>query len=316
MTEPAPSTARSDESPTSVPVHTWPPPTAAAPSPLPEPPPARRARWWWIAGAVALGSLPAVGVGAARATFDEQAGVEIGDCVADVPTVVTDDLPTVPCSEPHLAEVFALVRDAAGADDPYPGTATMWRRAVQRCVEELPGYTGMPVTRSGLEPFMLWPSETTWELADDRLTICLLRAPEGDLVGTRRGEPPDEPLPTERALFALIPGDCFRSAELAAGGPAAAVVLVDCAVPHDFEVVALSDAPDDVDFGEVDRFGERTCENAFESYVGLSYERSVLLLYWLTPTAESWHGAEDRRTICLVTEDPGGLVGTVRNSER
>jgi hypothetical protein len=161
----------------------------------------------------------------------------------------------------------------------------------------------------------LWPSDTTWEQEGDRTTICLLRAVDGDLVGSRRGKSPDDALPPERSLATLTVGDCFSSERLSAGEAAAAVELVDCAAPHTFEVIATTDAPGDVDFEQVEDFAQRSCLEQFSPYVGVPYDSSVLELVWITPHAEGWDSG-DRRLFCGVTDPGRDLVGTVRDTNR
>jgi len=268
-----------------------------------------------------VGGAVAVSLGggfAARSAFDEQLGIDVGDCVPDVilPAETARKLDTVSCREPHTGEVFALVRDRASETEPYPGAATMMRRAVQSCVDAFPAYVGSTVSKAGLELMTVWPSEGSWDQENDRLTVCLLRAFDGDLVGSRRGKPPDGPLPAERSLPTLTVGDCFSSERLSAGGTTAAVELVDCGTTHTFEVIATTDAPDNVDFEQIDGFAERSCDQLFESYVGVPYDSSALTIYWITPRLEAWNTAGDRRSICIAADDTGDLVGTVRNTNR
>ena len=276
-------------------------------------------RWWWIAGgaAVVLVGLGLIGAIARDDEFNERLGVTVGDCVPDVlPAETTEELATIPCSEPHAGEVFALVRDGAGDAEPYPGEAAMLRRASQGCVDAFPAYAGMTLSDAGLDLMSNSPSQDSWEQAGDRVTICLLRAVEGDLIGSRRQKPPDGPLPAERTLDTLTAGDCFSSERLSAGEGTAAVELADCATPHTFEVFATTDAPDDIDHEEVDRFAQRSCIDLFDSYVGVPYVSSVLTVAWIAPSPVSWNTDGNRRSICLVSEANRDLVGTVRNTKR
>ena len=274
-------------------------------------------RWWWIVGGVVAAGL--AGAFAAAGAFDEQLGVDVGDCVPEeiAPTMDgTKKLDTVPCSEPHTGEVFALVRDRAGDAEPYPGVAEMMRRATQACVDAFPDYVGTTVSRAGMDLMTVWPSPGSWEQEDDRLTMCFLRAVDGLLVGSKRGKAPDRPLPAERSLVTFTVGDCFSSDRLAAGANTVAVELVDCATPHTFEVIATAEAPGDLGYDEIDAFAERSCDRLFESYVGVPYNSSVLSTYWIVPGGEDWDIVENRRFSCLGANDDRDLVGTVRNSSQ
>ena len=79
------------------------------------------------------------------------------------------------------------------------------------------------------------------------------------------------------------------------------VARVDCAAPHEFEVignVTLSGAayPGDA---EVVADARAACEPVFASYVGDPYEDSPWFINVLTPTAETWADGE-RSATCLV----------------
>ena len=117
-------------------------------------------------------------------------------------------------------------------------------------------------------------------------------------------------------MTTLTVGDCFSSERLSAGGATVAVELVDGATPHTFEVIATTDAPDHIGHEEVDDFAERSCDELFESYVGVPYDSSVLTISWISPLVEAWNTAGDRRSFCIVADDGRDLVGTVRNTNR
>jgi hypothetical protein len=275
-------------------------------------------RWWWVAGGAVVGvvGLGVIGALVGGDDFDEHLGVAVGDCILGSLPDEYVELDTVACSEPHSGEVFALVRDGAGDAEPFPGAATMMRRGAQGCVDAFPAYTGTTVSRAGLEIMMKYPTPTAWEQEGDRVAICLLRAVDGDLVGSRRGKPPDDPLPPERSLDTLTVGDCFSSERLSAGEAIVAVELSDCAAPHTFEVFGTTDAPNDIDYGEVEAFAERSCNELFDSYVGIPYDSSVLHAYNFRPRLEDWKTAGDRRSFCVAFEPGRDLVGTVRNTNR
>jgi hypothetical protein len=313
---PPPGAPRQAAPPSRAPHRAVAPPPPGAPRQA-VPPSRRRPRWWWwiAGGAVAAGLA---GAFAASSAFDEQLGIDVGDCFPEeLPTDQNGEkLDTVPCSEPHKSEVFALVRDRAGDAEPYPGDAEMMRRSAQGCVDAFPAYVGTTASKAVLEFMTVWPSEGSWEQENDRLSICLLLAVEGLLVGSKRGKAPDRPLPAERSVVSLTVGDCFNSERMSAGGAIAAVELVDCAMPHTFEVIAMADAPSDIDYEEIDGFAERSCDRLFESYVGVPFDSSVLTYYWIVPLADDWNIVGDRRSFCIAADDSRDLVGTVRNTKR
>jgi hypothetical protein len=92
-----------------------------------------------------------------------------------------------------------------------------------------------------------------------------------------------------------------------------------CSEPHESEVYAIanysgavypeSDAQLDQAIGDV-------CLPPFESYVGRSYEESVLFITAITPTEESWNDG-NRQFICHLFEaDDELLTESQRNADR
>ena len=162
------------------------PPPVGPPPPIVQTKSRRRARWWWVAGGAAVGVVVLGVIGAIPRDdeLSEHFGLAVGDCLPDVlPAETIEEVATIPCSDPHVGEVFALVHDGAGDSEPYPGDAAMRRRAGQSCVDAFPAYAGMTMHDAGLDLMTNSPSDDSWETGD-RVTICLLHAVEGDLVGS------------------------------------------------------------------------------------------------------------------------------------
>ncbi|MCU0309693.1 MAG: septum formation family protein [Acidimicrobiales bacterium] len=140
------------------------------------------------------------------------------------------------------------------------------------------------------------------------------------------------PLGEGRELFVYNPepGQCFDLRATETGerlalradatrvGDGEVVVLLDCTLPHQYEVTAVLDVPfvtgrpgDD----ELTTIARRLCPNSHAAYVGLPYERSELEMGWILPTPEEW----DRgRTVlaCLVFDPDGPTTGTAQGSAR
>ena len=98
----------------------------------------------------------------------------------------------------------------------------------------------------------------------------------------------------------LRPGDCFNAGD---EEEIADVDGVPCDEPHEYEVYAIeqyegSTFPDDA---EMDVIFETICAPAFASYVGTSYESSVLRASMITPSEETWNDG-DREFICYLFE--------------
>lgn len=100
------------------------------------------------------------------------------------------------------------------------------------------------------------------------------------------------------AATSLGAGDCILD-------PGAAQVVdvdrVDCATPHEFEVIGMATLTGSAFPGDAQVVADArvACEPVFASYVGEPYEDSPWFINVFTPTAETW--AEGERTVtCLV----------------
>lgn len=128
------------------------------------------------------------------------------------------------------------------------------------------------------------------------------------------------PLSEGRLLFVYNPeaGQCFdvRDAEDTGRRPTRtnaslsegeAVVLLDCGLPHQYEVsgiVAVPAPPVDRPSDEaLIAEAKRACPTKLTALVGVPYERSVLEAGWLLPTDEEWR--RGRTEIACLVYDPG-----------
>jgi hypothetical protein len=99
-------------------------------------------------------------------TSDGAPGVfsaEPGQCFADA-----DASEQVPCSEPHVAEVFYTYEVDA---DEFPGEDAFGE---QRCLDMMGAYVGTTYDASGYGVSWLVPSQGTWDELGDREVICML----------------------------------------------------------------------------------------------------------------------------------------------
>lgn len=72
-----------------------------------------------------------------------------------------------------------------------------------------------------------------------------------------------------------------------------------CSEPHVYQMFFVGDLPsgDYPSQDTMDAFAYDNCLPAFQSYVGVTYEESVLDIFYLTPTEESW-GSGDHSVQC------------------
>jgi hypothetical protein len=124
----------------------------------------------------------------------------------------------------------------------------------------------------------------------------------------------------ESDVFTLEVGDCFNDGD-GTVGEVSSVPIVDCSEPHDNEVYAAVYF-EDGDFpgaAEVDEFAGNACYDAYEDFVGIAYEDSLLNFGTFYPSAQSW-AAGDREVLCLISafNDDGSIkkvTGSLKNSK-
>ena len=102
---------------------------------------------------------------------------------------------------------------------------------------------------------------------------------------------------------------CRTNASLSEGQ---VVVLLDCGVPHQYEVidvVAVPSPPADRPSDEVlIAEAKRVCPAKLTEFVGVPYERSALEAGWLLPTDEEWR--RGRKAIACLVFDPAAVTTT------
>lgn len=134
-----------------------------------------------------------------------------------------------------------------------------------------------------------------------------------------------------QAVYVYTPsvGDCFdrRQLEPEQGGPRV-ILLLDCELPHSFEVIGVVEfddsalrppSGDPAEFPGQDALtaaARLQCPPLFAQWVGMPYEVSELELSWVVPDEQSW--ADGNRIIGCTVFDPftERLAGTTKDSRR
>lgn len=119
--------------------------------------------------------------------------LRVGDCINDTGTQNASaiaSLDTVPCSEPHDFEVYALL-DFTGRSEAYPGDETIDDWTWEGCYEEFGRYTGIigddAFQNSDYDIYWLSVNQDGWNFHNDRGSTCMLMAyPEGKLTGSAK----------------------------------------------------------------------------------------------------------------------------------
>jgi hypothetical protein len=98
-----------------------------------------------------------------------------GDCIGDVSDLKgdTDEVPLVPCEEPHSQEVFAIVRHP---DDAYPGAGGVATFADRACLTALDAELDLSID-DGIAFSYLLPTFEGWNKSGDRSVVCVLVFP-------------------------------------------------------------------------------------------------------------------------------------------
>jgi hypothetical protein len=121
-------------------------------------------------------------------------------------------------------------------------------------------------------------------------------------------------------VMELRVGDCFN---LAAGDENAVEVdeveAVPCTEPHENEVYVVTNYTGTDSYpGEqaIWEFADQFCLTAFETFVGMPYQDSLLDFGYFYPSREGWD-EDDRGITCVVYDYNGAmLTGSMRGSAR
>ena len=106
-----------------------------------------------------------------------------GDCIGadDSLSGDVDEVPLVPCSEPHAQEVFAVVRHP---DDAYPGAGAVATFADRACLTSLESDLDLTID-DGIAFSYLLPTFEGWNKNGDRSVVCVLVFPdEAGMIGS------------------------------------------------------------------------------------------------------------------------------------
>lgn len=97
-----------------------------------------------------------------------------GTCLVAAPDLGPEvtGIPTVPCTEEHSHELYAVVPYDGG--DVFPGLAALDSFAERVCVAQFEPYVGVSVFDSTLTFSWLVPTLASWNNNDDRDILCVV----------------------------------------------------------------------------------------------------------------------------------------------
>jgi hypothetical protein len=246
--------------------------------------------------------------------------IQVGDCLADLPSGRVLKVEAVPCDLYHTAEVFDTYTMPAG---PFPGKAAVEASADRHCTAEIDDYVASPAGESGYEVFLLNPLPDTW--SDDRGVVCMLTNPDHSyLYAPVRGEGP-RPGSSPTPLPALPPGQLSGSVRLADAEAGQCVdqdlyrstttlELVPCATSHAGEVFSVFSLPAGRYPGDsrVDALVQGHCVKWLPIFVRAPAGHTGYSFAYDEPDSDSW-AAGDRSAVCvLVDPHDRKLVGEAK----
>lgn len=146
------------------------------------------------------------------------------------------------------------------------------------------------------------------------VTFVVIAGAAGDAAAPGDGgfTDPSEDVPAD--VLSLSIGQCLDDVST---GIITSDNIVACDVPHTYEVfgeVAVPDGSFPGD-GEIDSTAQQSCDEAFVSFVGVSYDESTLEYTYVAPTSDTWE-LGDRQIACLITDPAGETTGSLATSAR
>ena len=127
---------------------------------------------------------------------------------------------------------------------------------------------------------------------------------------------------TTTSSAALKVGDCFNLTNTTdvEGNPVESHAIVDCAQPHAEEVFSVFDYPNaSAAFPGYEAIGsvqQTRCQADFQTYVGVSWDRSTYVISYASPDQQSWADG-DHAVHCLLADERGGqLTGSARGTKK
>ncbi len=113
----------------------------------------------------------------------------------------------------------------------------------------------------------------------------------------------------------MVVGDCFD--DFNQGGLTSSVEAIPCEQEHVYEVFHDFSLPegDYPDADTIDAAAYEECDDAFDEFVGVSYDDSTLEYFFFAPTEEGWTAYDDRLVSCIIGSEGVRVTGSAAGSE-
>lgn len=140
-----------------------------------------------VLAATACSSIPRnEGGGLTEAASIPVTAFEIGDCFDDPIGTEVEDVPGVPCEQPHDNEIYAIFEHET-PDIDWPGQDAMDEYSYFACVDRFDAYVGSDYVDSRLEVSFFTPLEDGWDSGDHEIVCFLYDLDFNPLTGSMRG---------------------------------------------------------------------------------------------------------------------------------
>jgi hypothetical protein len=322
-----------------------------------------------LAGVLSLGHRPAspfVGQLPASLSAGESgaqaADAKVGDCIGGLGSVLDltrDGLRragVLPCSQPHLYEVF-FVGSIGAYGDAF--AAMDWVDA--NCQSAFLAYVGVPFDQSPLNYFAVVPNDDDWA-AGDRGVECVLADPNLSPLTTSMKQsrvvmaspvpspsptpsptPSPSPSPSSSPSPTPSPSVGHRPASPSAGAGTGALAagpkvgdcigspdggleltrdglmqadVLPCSWPHLYEVFFVG-AVDAFDTNFYSTYwSDATCGPAFQRYVGVPLDQSPLTYFGVGPDETAWAAGDHGAACVLADPNLSPLTKSMKGSGR
>ena len=280
--------------------------------------------------------------------------LKVGDCFFDLPVGDVSTITATPCAEDHGYEIYHLF----DVDLPDFESTAVETAGGEGCFDAFEGYMGVSYEESFYDFTFLQPTSMSWDQGDREIVCFASPYAGGTTKGTAKdagllledasGAPDaqaladttttvpatddavtddsttDDGTTDDRAtdgaaqsVFDLNVGECYVS--LPTSELIESVEPIPCNEPHGIEIFHSFDIDlPAFDSEAVSLLSQEGCYDAFEGYMGISYEESWYGFDGLLPTGRSW-AQGDREVVCFVMPYDEGIsqsVGTARGQAR
>jgi len=153
------------------------------------------------------------------------------------------------------------------------------------------------------------------------LVVLVVATDAGDGGSAERDPDGQVTSPQQASVFEVREGDCVNDDNIFGDDTATVttdVEVVPCTGAHQLEAYLVTEVADG-DFpgtGSVRATAQQRCGDAFAGFVGRTYDRSTLGVYYYVPTQQTWEQASDRAITCLVGDPGVETTGTLQGADR